>query len=525
MTNHSYAWRRLLIVSVALPLLCLPAMCWAANCAQSELTPRNKLDDILPYFEQYAQQAMREWRVPGMAIAIVKDNKVVYLKGFGKRDYVDGGIVDENTVFQIGSIAKGFSTVLLAQLVDTDELKWQHPVRRYLPSFTLYDDWISKHFSIEDLLTQRSGLPPYAGFYYVMLGANRSEAIHALRYLEPVSEFRDNFSYQNILYLVAAAIAEKLTGQTWETLIQEKLFTPLNMHNASTNLSGLLNHDNTSSLHRVQKGKITRIKGNWPYHQWVYTFAPATGINASAADLAQWLILHTNQGKYGDKQLVSAQQLNYMHSPKNHVNGGADKNTFYGLSWFYQQAHPCPIIWHGGQTSGSRSIMAFIPQEKLGIVVLTNLRGNRLPAALAMRFFDQYYGTPPKPWSKGMLRLQKKKEERRAEARDKRKIQTQLHSAPLKLPLKAYTGQYYNPVYGVTRITLKDNKLHLIIGPKKASIELHPVSTKLFTMQWPKIENYTTRILFVMDKQNDIKGMVVEKFAKEAGGKFVRIKE
>ena len=221
-----------------------------ARAEQSEKPTPQQLKKILADFEKYAEQAQKDWQVPGLAMAIVADDKVIFAKGFGVKKVGGDDKVDEHTIFQIGSTSKAFTAALVAMLVDEKKLAWQDRVVDRLDEFQMFDPWVTREFQVDDLMAQHSGLPPYAGDCQAFMGFDRSHIIHSLRYLKPVTSFRSQYAYQNGLFLVAAALVEKYTGKSWEDNLKARIFEPLGMSATTAGLEGFQQAKNVTFLHQ-----------------------------------------------------------------------------------------------------------------------------------------------------------------------------------------------------------------------------------------------------------------------------------
>ena len=225
-----------------------------------------QLKKILADFEKYAQQAQKDWQVPGMAIAIVQDDKVIFAKGFGVKKAGGNDKVDQHTIFQIGSTSKAFTAALVAMMVDEKQFAWQDRVVDRLDQFQMFDPWVTREFRVADLMAQHSGLPPYAGDGQAFMGFDRAHIIHSLRYLKPATSFRSQYAYQNSFFLVAAALVEKYTGKSWEDNLKARIFEPLGMSATTAGLEGFQQAKNVTFLHQKTGDKVEAIPADWPYH-------------------------------------------------------------------------------------------------------------------------------------------------------------------------------------------------------------------------------------------------------------------
>jgi CubicO group peptidase (beta-lactamase class C family) len=436
----------------------------------------DQLKKILDDFENYAEQAQKDWQVPGMAIAIVQDDKVIFAKGFGVKKVGGNDKVDKHTIFQIGSTSKAFTATLVGMMVDEKKLAWQDRVVDRLEQFQMFDPWVTREFQVADLMAQHSGLPQFAGDGQAFMGFDRAHIIHSLRYLKPVSSFRSQYAYQNGLFLVAAALVEKYTGKSWEDNLKARLLEPLGMTSITAGLEGFKEAKNVTFLHEKTGDHVEPIPSDWPYHNWVYIYGPAGGINSNVLDMTKWLQLQLDKGKVNGKQLISKANLDFLQTPKTIMGTDPSKMAYYCEAWVYQPFHPCPIIWHNGGTSGNKTMVAFMPEVGLGIVVLSNLITN-LPESLAFQFFDLYFHNPPRDWSKERLEDMKQ-----AEAKDKPPPRPASPAPPL--PFERYASTFDNPVYGQFTIIPEQDKLYMVFGQNKHKVLLQPFDRDWFTFTW-----------------------------------------
>jgi CubicO group peptidase (beta-lactamase class C family) len=439
-----------------------------------------QLKKILADFDQYAAKAMVDWKIPGMAIGIVRDGKTIFAKGYGVKTLGGNNPVTEKTIFQIGSTSKAFTATLAAMLVDEGKFKWDDKVVLHAPDFMMFDHWVTREFQIWDLMSQHSGLPGYAADSLFLLGFDRPYIWQALRNIKPVTSFQAKYAYQNGLWLVASQLIEKYSGKTYEQVLKERIFDPLGMSDSSADMPSFLKAKDVSGLHADDEGKIMPLPKHWEFLDWSYVAGPAGAINSNIVDMAKWLTFQMNKGKVNDKQLVSETNMQVIHSPKTIVGLGSPvhKNIFYCLGWLYMEHSPYPIIWHNGGTL-MKTMVAYIPEQRIGVVVLSNYV-TELPELLAFRFFDQYAGKPVEDLSAKALAEQEKK---------KKEIKAKKPVAPRNplaaMPLDCYTGKYFNEVYSTVTISVVDDKLILDIGPKKVKMSLRHWDKDIFAVHWP----------------------------------------
>jgi CubicO group peptidase (beta-lactamase class C family) len=464
-----------------------------------------ELKKILMDFDRYAAKSMAEWKIPGMAVGIVLDGKPVFSKGYGVKALGGADPVSEKTIFQIGSTTKAFTATLAAMLVDEGKFKWGDPVVRHLPGFMMYDPWVTRAFQIDDLMAQHSGLPANAADTLFFLGYDRSYITQALRHIKPVSSFRAQYAYQNNLWLVVAQLIESYTGRSYEQVLQERLFDPLSMADSSADRASFLAAKDVSALHVTEGAQVRRLPDPWEFLDWSYVGGPAGAINSNIVDMMKWLVFQMEDGQVREKRLVSEANMRFIHSPKTVMTPDSppQKNFFYCLGWLYQERSPFPVIWHNGGTM-MKTMVAYIPEEKLGIVVLSNLV-TPLPEMLAFRFFDQYEGKPDKDYSREALSEKEKsrKDEKPAAPRN---------PAP-PLPLDRYVGEYHNALYGPVVLSEQEGGLFLVMGPKKVKMRLTPWDRDRFTVHWPVFgfDQEFGYANFEVDPQGRIKGMTLDR--------------
>jgi len=465
------------IVVLAIALIVLPVH--PAGSAERAPEPSGEaIRKILDDFERYAIQGMGNWKVPGMAIALVRGDETLYEKAFGVREQGKADPVTVDTIFQIGSTSKAFTSALVAMLVDEGKAAWTDRVVDHLSDFMLYDPWVTREFRVADLMAQHSGMAAHALDGLVMIGYGRDRVIDSLRYVKPATSFRSAFAYQNNLFLVAAKLIERKTGKTWEENVRERIFAPLGMSASSCDMRSFVTAKNAATLHREIDGKIVTLPMDWEHLDWVYTYAPAGGVNASVKDAAKWIRMQAANGFFEGRKIISEENAKFLHTPQT-PTPMTDPVQCYCQGWVWRQASPYPIIWHNGGTSGSKTMIAFIPEAKLGIVVVSNLIDTMLPEALAYRFFDLYFGNPLRDWSREELDKVKEAAPKAAAGKP-----VPPATAEPAMPLERYAGEYSNPVYGAATVMQKGDGLVFTFGPRKTEIRLRHWDRDVFMGSW-----------------------------------------
>ncbi len=437
-----------------LQVVCLLALLWSGAVAVFAQ------DAPLPGFDDYVNKALKDWEVPGAAIAIVKDDKIIFAKGYGVRELGKPEPVTERTLFAIGSSSKAFTAAAVAMLVDDARVKWDDPVTKYLAGFELYDAYASQQMTLRDLLCHRSGLERGDLLWYGS-SLERDEIIRRVRFLKPSWSFRSHFGYQNIMYLTAGQVVAAVSGQSWDDFIKARIFTPLGMKESSTSISALKSQSNVAVPHARIDDKVQAI----PWRN-IDNIAPAGSINSSVMDMAQWVRLQLGEGSYEGKRLISSGAVKEMHKPHTIINNEPPMNLMaqdahffaYGLGWFLHDYHGRKIVEHGGNIDGMSALVSMVPEEKFGLVILTNMNGSSLREALEYRIIDAFLRQPPKDWSAQLLKTMKAFEAQGKEA-EKKQIEGRAKDTRPSLALDKYAGTYQNEMYGDLKLTVEDGHL------------------------------------------------------------------
>jgi CubicO group peptidase (beta-lactamase class C family) len=370
----------------------------ACTGAGAETATKDKVLAAIPKLEKLAQAAVANGGVPGLAIAIVYQDEVVYLGGFGVREVGKPDPVDTDTVFQLASFSKPISSTIVAALVTDRVVSWDSRIADLDPSFKLHDAYPTEQVTVTDLFNHRSGLSGNAGNDLEDLGFDRATILSRLHYLKPTSSFRAGYAYSNFGLTEGAVAAAKPTGKSWEEVSEEKLYKPLGMSSTSSRYADFLTHENRAELHVPVDGKWTALVKRDPDPQ-----APAGGMSSNARDVAQWMRLELGNGKYNGVQLIKEEAIAPTHEPlfnrgENPVTGSP---SFYGRGWNIDFGRYGTVWGHAGAFSqGARTLVELLPSEQLGIVVLANAFPTGVPEGLADTFFDLVFkGAPTGDWT------------------------------------------------------------------------------------------------------------------------------
>jgi len=409
-------------------------------------------------FSEFVAKTMVEWKVPGMAVAIVKDGKVIFADGFGLRDVKEGLKVTPHTIFPIGSCSKAFTAAGMGILVDEGKVGWDEPVRMYLPDFKLQDESASAHITPRDLLTHRSGL---ARHDLMWMGGqfSRRELYDRLRYLEMNKELRSAWQYQNLMFMTAGYLVGQIDGSNWEEFTQKRIFDPLGMK--ETNFSVVLTQKTAdfSQPYMEIKDKIEQV----PFRD-IAAVGPAGSINSNVLDMAQWVLLNLNKGKFGDKQIVSEASMAQVHSPQMLVPVPIQYDEIlyvsYGMGWLIAPYRGHLLLEHSGGIDGFISQVALLPRENSGLIILSNLNGTAVPGIVLYDIVDRLLGLDQVDWNKRIKdQIAKGKaedEKGEKEAEKDRKLNTQPSH-----PLVDYAGDYENPGYGTVSVVKDGDSLKM----------------------------------------------------------------
>lgn len=436
---------------------------------------------------------LKTFDVPGIAVAVIKDGKLIHAKGYGVRSLKTKHPVDENTLFGIASNSKAFTAAALAMLVDEGKLKWDDKVQDYIPEFKLYSPYVTEAFTIRDLLTHRSGLGLGAGDLMMFPDSSnftRKDIIHNLRYLKPVSAFRTKYDYDNNLYIVAGEVIVKASGLSWEDFIEQKIMKPIGISTSKASMGRLKDKSNLISPHAPVNGKVEALTIDWSE-----TANAAGGIVSNLTDLSKWVILQLNQGQYGDslkKSLFSKAQHREMWSPQTIIPTftGPPYNTHfaaYGLGWFLSDVKGYKQVTHTGGLAGVVTQVTLLPELNLGIIVLTNQQSGAAFTAITNTIKDSYLDVKGMNWVQRMSDRVQKGDKEAKEITDgiAKEIALQKKSKGAKPDFGLMAGTYKDDWFGDVTIGMKNGKpwLHCVRSPRLTG-ELEFYKANTWIVRW-----------------------------------------
>lgn len=439
--------------------------------------------------DAYFAKARAAWPVPGFSVAIVKDGAVVLEKGYGVRDVRGTEPVDEHTLYAIASNSKAFTVAALAQQVDAGRLSWDDRVIDHLPWFRLYDPWVTQEMRVRDLLSHRSGLGTFSGdLLWYGTDYSAEEVVRRARYLPQAYPFRAGYGYSNLMFIAAGEVLRAVSGQDWHDYVPEHLFRPLGMTRSRVSTTELDGVDNVATPHKNERGEVLPI--DW--YAWD-AMGSAGGIVSSVHDMSHWLVAQLDGGTYGGERLFrEADQAEWwrVHNPfavsasyrarypTTHFRG-------YGLGWSLADYRGRLVASHGGGYDGMYSQVALVPEERLGVVVLTNAMTGVAPT-LVYRVLDAYLGGEERDWSGEALPGWIASRER-FEARQDRAERTRVEGTKPSRSLDAYAGTYGGPMYGDGEIALEEGKLVLRLLPNPDLVaDLEHLHYDTFLIRWRK---------------------------------------
>ena len=481
--------------------------------------------DIPSEISAYAEQVRTQWKIPGLSLAVVHGDSLVFSGGFGVREKgktTDGDgewtAVTDSTLFHIGSMTKAFTAAVIASLVDEGLLRWDDTVKHILPDFEWYDDSVEAVMQVRDLLTHSTGLVAQAGTYIPNLGYDRDDIYRMFRYIEPVYPFREKFAYNNITFIIAARIIETVTGCSWEDNIRERIFIPLGMSSSVPGSEGYLQAGRKASVAHYfgySRGRnggrgsiyVTPLYGEERALHWVDVIGPAGSISSTAADMARWVRFHLNNGAvirtvepaenglissfpmdsaafseyfpdmssglsgefrfypYQDTvQVISRRQMDFLHTGVIKVRQDSTMRRDYAYCWYVEQNERYKVIYHTGTTWGFTGVCGFVPELDLGIAVLCNSEVSEYARlGLMRRIIDLYLpGDTLRDWSSEGL------EQWFADKKKpgRRAVPCTIRRSSADPDPARLIGHYTKPApFGDAEVTLKNGKLYLTIGP------------------------------------------------------------
>ena len=467
-------------------------------------TPLSAQDPFPSSLDAYVAGAVRTMDLPGAAIAVVKDGRVIVVKGYGVRELGKPDPIDAQTIFDIASVTKGFTSAAIASLVDEGKLSWDVPVRTYLPTLEFPDPYVTANATLRDLLSHRTGLasnnsPPFSALL------PRARLLQTVKHFEMAGSFREQYNYSNVGFTIAGEAAAVVAGTSWEQLITDRLLLPLGMTRTTADFANVaalgnvaVGHGMYSGVQRpVPHGNISRI-----------TTAPAGAVQSSAADLARWMLFQLGDGTWEGRRVLSADALIEMHVPHILARTTAGFRTArqvrhfagYGMGWQVFDFRGQLMLWHSGNGSGQVAYLVMLPDHRLGVAVLVNSwkAGVQLNAALASRILDHYLGAPERDYVAEWGASYTAVEQRRQEAEQALTAARRQGTRPA-LQLTQYTGRYRDQLGLTWKVALEADTLTLQHEDGESATLMH-WHNDTFRVRWRNVlrADDAERVLFVM---------------------------
>jgi CubicO group peptidase (beta-lactamase class C family) len=421
-------------------------------------------------FDDFMAKAMTEFKVPGAAVAVVKDGKIVFAKGYGYRDVAHKLPVTGATLFPIASITKSFTVTALGTLVDQGRLDWDKPVREYLPGFRMYDPVATEQLSTRDMVTHRSGLPRHDLVWYSS-SFTREQLVERLRYLEPNKPIRSKFQYNNLMFMTAGYLSGRIAGSSWEDLVRQRILEPLGMTN--TKFSSEEARKTPDYALPYRKNRKTEIVSVIEFSRWG-DVGPAGAINSCIDDMAKYLLMHVNKGNAGGKQILGKNNADQMQSPQMVIQGSPlfaeQSEETYGMGLFIEVYRGHKHVNHGGNLDGFSLELSFLPDDGIGVVVLTNLSGTPLRDLVSYEVYDRLLGLPSIDWVRRFREIERKGRDQELTADKKGYTGRKMGTHPTH-DLAEYTGEYRHPGYGTMAIRLDSDKLYMKLNDVERPLE------------------------------------------------------
>jgi CubicO group peptidase (beta-lactamase class C family) len=455
--------------------------------------------------ERFITGQLAAWEAPGCAVAAVRNGKVELAGGWGLRDREAGLPVTRDTLFAIGSTTKAFTATTVGALVDEGLLEWDRPLRDYVPEVRLDDPFVSDRLTITDLLSHRSGLPRHDLTWVGQPGRSRAEIVRALRFLPLNKDLRQQFQYCNLGYVVAGHVVEALSGVPWEDFTRRRLLEPLGMRRTNLSVDEMLADDDHATAYARRDGVVVPVP-----QRPLPAIAPAGAINSSAADMARWLLAQLGGGQLDGATVMSPATVKRQRSPHMVIPGSGEVPGLsayaYGLGWVNGRYREHEIAMHDGGIDGFTTHCMLLPDDGIGVVVLTNTSAALMHLTVACRVLDELLGAEPldvfgylKPRFDTVL----------AGAREAKTARRVVAGAGPAHPLAHYAGQYEHPGYGTITITLDGGMLKPSLGTMTLSLAHRHYET--FDLEWPEAGDQPVvyPLTFLSDPDGDVTALTV----------------
>ena len=456
--------------------------------------------------ERFITEQLAAWEAPGCAVAAVRGGQVELAGGWGLRDREAGRPVTQDTLFAIGSTTKAFTATTVGALVDEGLLEWDRPLRDYVPEIRLHDPFVSDRLTITDLLSHRSGLPRHDLTWVGQPDRSRAEIVRALRFLPLSKDLRQQFQYCNLGYLVAGYVVEALSGVPWEDFTRGRLLEPLGMRRTNLSVAEMLADDDHATAYTRRDGVMVHVP-----QRPLPAIAPAGAINSSAADMARWLLVQLAGGQLDGATVMSPATARLQRTPHMVIPGVGEVPGLsayaYGLGWLNGRYREHAIAMHDGGIDGFTTHCMLLPDDGIGVVVLTNTSAAMMHLTVACRVLDELLGAEPLDV---FGYLKPRFDAAMAGAREAKAARRVVAGASPARPLSGYAGEYEHPGYGILTITLNEGVLRPSLGTMNLSLAHRHYET--FDLEWDEMGDQPAvyPLTFLSDPDGEVTALTVQ---------------
>ena len=492
---------------------------WASGSVENygiednECCGKNVDEKVVKSIDSYIQKVQKEWQLTGVAAAFSKGGEVFYSKAYGVKDMTSTEPIDVNTVFQIGSVSKSFTAAVMASLVDEGKVSWEDTVVNILPDFKMYDPWVTANMQVKDVMTHKSGIGGQVGTYLPNLGYDRDDIYRMMAQIKPAYSFRNDYQYNNITFIIAAKIIEKVTGKTWEENVQERIFNPLGMTSTSMNGEGYIATENKAVPHEYLYKDSIAIRPLYGDDQalwWLTVIGPAGSINSNVGDMIKYAEFHRLNGvDRNGKQVISEKSAKYLHKGVTITSQDDNRTTLYGHCWFVEQNNRYRLYFHTGTTWGFATLCFFVPELELSGIMFMNCEVGSSPRyAIMRRMIDLLMGAPAeeftpefkdysKEYFESYIASEKADAEKKAEEEAKNRVsEAEVMPAP---KASAIVGRYVkDELWGDVVVEAEKGLLYITTGKKAFKNRLNHKEGNTYTF-WS--DGYEFAIHFDMDEK------------------------
>jgi len=465
-----------------------------------------KIDDDL-------NKILEATNAAGFAVAVVEKNKILYAKGFGYRDVENKIPADANTLFAIGSSTKAFTSAILGQLRADDKLSFNDSPRKHIPELEFYNDDMNNNIIIKDLMSHRTGLPRHDYSWYLFPSHDRDSLMQRVKYQEPFTGIRQQWYYNNFMFLAQGVIAQNITGKSWEDNIRERFINPLGMSRTNVTIDEMKTASNAAYGYQTEKDNSN---SKMDYYD-IAAMSPAGSINSSVNDMSRWLITWINKGKFNDEEIIPEAYINEAMSSQMVINANLPSKetpglhlSSYGYGWMMSSYKGHYRVEHGGNIDGFSANAAFYPSDSLGIVVLANQNGSQVPSLVRNTIADRMLGVNKTDWTQRFIDDLEKAKKAEAEAKDKQTSSQVKNTKPSHIK-QEYTGSYNHPGYGDFNVIVERDSLFANFKLMKMWLKHeHYDVFEPFQVEDTGIDTTDSgplRFKFIMNISGDISGM------------------